>query len=67
MNMKGSRESRKIMPESSTTMEKALPRSDWKVMSPNPRVDMTVRVQYTPVIHEWSRPSASMMKWNRTL
>ncbi|OPY13026.1 MAG: hypothetical protein A4E67_00023 [Syntrophaceae bacterium PtaB.Bin038] len=65
--MKGSRVSRKIIPESSTTMEKALPRSVWKVMSPNPRVDMTVRVQYTPVSQEWCLPSASMMKWKRTL
>ncbi len=33
------------MPESRTTMEKERPRSEVKVMSPKPRVDMTVSVQ----------------------
>jgi hypothetical protein len=42
-----------------TTILKRRPRSLWKVMSPNPRVVMTVRAQYTPVTQECSCPS----KW----
>ena len=45
MKVKGKRMSRKIMPEISTTIEKIRPRSVWKVMSPKPRVDITVKVQ----------------------
>ena len=37
------------VPLSSTSMLKARPRSVWKVMSPKPRVDITVSVQYNPV------------------
>ncbi len=33
------------MPLSSTTIEKSRPRSVWKVMSPKPRVLITVSVQ----------------------
>jgi len=45
MKAKGSMISRKTMPERRTMMEKILPISLSKVMSPKPRVDMTVRVQ----------------------
>ena len=34
-----------MMPETRTTVEKIFPRSEVKVMSPKPRVDMTVKVQ----------------------
>jgi hypothetical protein len=45
MKVKGSRTNRKMMPLKRTTVEKTRPRSDWKVMSPKPSVDITVRVQ----------------------
>jgi hypothetical protein len=45
MIVKGSRISRKMIPDSSTMIEKKRPRSLWKVMSPNPSVDITVSVQ----------------------
>ena len=45
----GSSISMNRVPLSSTSMLKARPRSVWKVMSPKPRVDITVRVQYNPV------------------
>jgi hypothetical protein len=67
MNVNGSMTSRKTIPDTSTTMEKARPRSETKVISPNPRVDMTVRVQYRPVSQEKYRPSYSMMMWKSTL
>jgi len=38
-------------------MEKSRPKSELKVMSPNPRVLMTVRVQYSPVSQECCWPS----------
>jgi len=55
------------MPESNTTMENMRPRSLVKVMSPKPRVDITVSVQYSPVTQVKSRPSSCMMRWNKTL
>ena len=55
------------MPVMSTTTLKRRPRSDWKVISPNPSVLITVSVQYSPVIHECSFPSYSMMKWKSTV
>ena len=45
MKAKGSMISRKTMPESRTMIEKILPGSLTKVMSPKPSVDMTVNVQ----------------------
>ena len=57
----------KTTPERSTTIEKTRPISWVNVMSPNPRVDMTVRVQYTPVTHEYSLPSQAMRKWKIAL
>ena len=48
-------------PDMSTTMEKTRPRSEVKVMSPKPRVDMTVSVQYTPVTQVKLRCSYCMM------
>jgi hypothetical protein len=45
MKVKGRRTRRKIIPGSSTTIEKSRPRSVWKVMSPKQRVDITVSVQ----------------------
>ena len=57
MNVKGRMMNMEIVPDNSTTMEKARPRSEVKVISPNPSVDMTVNDQYTPVKAEYSRPS----------
>ncbi len=45
MNVNGSSTSRKITPVTKTMIEKMRPASLWKVISPNPSVDMTVRVQ----------------------
>jgi hypothetical protein len=45
MKENGSRISMYTVPVSSTHMEKTRPRSEWKVMSPNPSVDITVKVQ----------------------
>lgn len=50
MKVKGNRTRMKTEPESSTTTENVRPRSDSKVMSPNPSVDIVTRVQYTAVI-----------------
>ena len=55
--------SRSTMPVSRTTELNARPTSLSNVMSPNPRVLITVRVQYTPVNHEWSCPSLAMITW----
>ncbi len=64
MKAKGSTISSSTTPDSSTTMLNSRPRSLWKVMSPKPRVLMTVSAQYTPVIHECSWPSTwSMITW----
>jgi len=38
------------------------PTSEWKVMSPKPRVLMTTMVQYKPVIQECLCPSAAMRR-----
>jgi len=45
MNAKGSRTSIKITPDRRTRMEKSLPASLANVISPNPSVLMTVKVQ----------------------
>ena len=52
MNDEGSTMSSPTMPVSSTTMEKARPSSEVKVMAPNHSGDMKGRVQYRPVIQE---------------
>ena len=57
----------KMPPETRTNIEKARPTSLVKVMSPNPSVDMTVKVQYTPVNQENSRPSRAMNTWKSRL
>jgi hypothetical protein len=49
MKVKGSRTRMNAEPESSTTTENVRPRSDSKVMSPKPSVDMVTSVQYTAV------------------
>jgi hypothetical protein len=67
MKAKGRSTSMKTTPERSTSIEKTRPISWVNVISPNPRVDMTVRVQYTPVIHEYSFPSQAMRKWKIAL
>lgn len=54
------------IPLINTTMLKSRPRSLWNVMSPNPSVLITTIVQYTPVSHECSWPSYSMIRWKRT-
>ena len=61
MKVKGSMIRSSSTPDMSTTMEKIRPRSEVKVMSPKPRVDMTVSVQYTPVTQEKLRSSCCMM------
>jgi hypothetical protein len=45
MKTKGRRVRKRKTPERSTRMEKVRPRSELKVMSPNPRVVITVSVQ----------------------
>ena len=45
MKVNGSMMRKKITPDMSTMMEKTRPRSEVKVMSPKPSVDMTVSVQ----------------------
>ena len=45
MKVKGRRISRKIVPERSTTIVNSRPASEWKVMSPKPRVDIVTNVQ----------------------
>jgi len=62
MKAKGRRINRKITPDKSTRMEKMRPTSEWKVMSPKPRVLMTTMVQYKPVIQECLCPSAAMRR-----
>ena len=66
MNVHGNRINRKTMPVSSTIIEKTRPRSVSNVMSPKPSVDITVRVQYSPVSQVCSCPSRSMSTWNST-
>ena len=45
MKVKGRITSRKMTPVASTMMEKKRPAYDSKVMSPKPKVDITVSVQ----------------------
>jgi hypothetical protein len=49
MNTSGSKTSRNTTPESSTSSVNTRPTSLVNVMSPKPKVDMTVIVQYRPV------------------
>ena len=61
MNRNGSTISSSTIPVSSTIVLNSRPRSVSKVMSPKPSVLITVSVQYTPVNHEYSRPSTCTM------
>jgi hypothetical protein len=45
MNVKGSITRRKTIPDMRTIKENTLPKSELNVISPKPRVDITVRVQ----------------------
>jgi hypothetical protein len=45
MKVKGSMTSKKTIPDIRTNIEKTLPKSLVKVISPKPSVDITVRVQ----------------------